>query len=156
MSADTYDSTFLRKNHYYTPRNLGAEGVSGVNFKQQMLTFISQNEQGRASGKKYLSFDQLIDLDKTGSLSGTQALLQSKKFAEYCQPSEGRGCPAVLCAVRPHRQHCVWFGVPQSKKDIKLFESIQRRAMKMRKSLEGKVYEERLTSLGLFSPERRS
>ncbi len=34
--------------------------------------------------------------------------------------------------------------------------SIQIRAMKMRKGLENKVYEECLRSLGLFSPEQRS
>lgn len=49
MSMDTYD-TFIRKNNYFTPRYLG-----GGNYKQQMLTFTSQNEQGKACGKKYLS-----------------------------------------------------------------------------------------------------
>ena len=43
----------------------------------------------------------------------------------------------------------IW--VPQCKKDLKLLESIQRRAMNMGKGLEGKV----LRSLGLFSPGQR-
>ena len=25
----------------------------------------------------------------------------------HCQPSEGRACPAVLCAVWPHPEHCM-------------------------------------------------
>lgn len=44
--------------------------------------------------------------------------------------------------------HWVWV-----KKDIKLSERIQRRAMKVAKSLYGKVCERWLRSLGLFSPE---
>ncbi|KAJ7400653.1 hypothetical protein BTVI_103488 [Pitangus sulphuratus] len=39
------------------------------------------------------------------------------------------------------------FGTPQYKKDIKLIENVQRRAMKMEKGLEGKLYEEQLRAL---------
>ena len=46
--------------------------------------------------------------------------------------------------------------VPQNEKDTKPLESIQRRAVKMEKSLEGKMHEDRLRSLGWFSPEQRS
>ena len=41
-------------------------------------------------------------------------------------------------------------------KDRKLLESVQRRAAKMGKALEGKTYEERPRSLGLLSLEQRS
>ena len=46
--------------------------------------------------------------------------------------------------------------MPQCKKDIKLLESIQRRAPRMGKGLEGQVCEEQLRALDLLSPEQRS
>lgn len=47
----------------------------------------------------------------------------------------------------------VW--VSQYKKDIKQLEPVQRRVMNMVKGMKGKVCEEQLRSLGLFSPEQR-
>jgi len=69
---------------------------------------------------------------------------------------ERRGCPTVLCAMQLHLQHCIQGWLPQRKKNTKLLESIQRRAMKMVKGVEGKMCEDQLRSVGLLSPAQRS
>ena len=58
---------------------------------------------------------------------------------QQCQLGEGRDCPALICTVQPHLQHCVQLWAPPHQ-DRKLSESIQRRATKMLEGLEGKAY----------------
>ena len=69
------------------------------------------------------------------------------------QAREGTVLP-YTALVWPHLVYRLQVWVPHYKKNMKLLESIQRRATKMGEHLEGKIYDKGLKSLGLFSPEQ--
>lgn len=64
-------------------------------------------------------------------------------------------CPPLLCSAlgQAHFEFCGQFWVPKYRNDVKLLWSFQRRAMRMVKNFEGKMYKEWLRPLVLFSLE---
>jgi len=62
---------------------------------------------------------------------------------------------APLASVRPCLEYCVQFWAPHYRMDIELLECTQRKAVKLVKGLEDKIYEKQLRELKLFNLQIR-
>jgi len=73
--------------------------------------------------------------------SGSQRANRVLGCKKYIIASQIRGMTVLLhmAPMRPHLKHYGQLWVPQSKEDIRLSGSVQRRVTKMAKGLEGKA-----------------
>jgi len=78
-------------------------------------------------------------------------------YSKRSMASRSREALLPFCSawVRPHLESCIQLWSPQYRKDMDLFQQVQRKATKMVQRLEQLSYEDRLRELGLFSPEKR-
>ena len=64
--------------------------------------------------------------------------------------------PLCSALMRPHLEYCRQAWHPQHKKDVKLFEWVQRRTMKIIRMLQHLSYKEKLREPCLFSLEEKA
>jgi len=100
--------------------------------------------------------ENMLNMSQQCALAAKRAncILGSIKHSITSQSREMM-IPLYLVLVQPCLEYCVQFLAPQFKKDVKVLHSVQRRATKLVKGLEGMHYEEQLRTLGSSSLEKR-
>jgi ribonuclease P/MRP protein subunit RPP40 len=73
----------------------------------------------------------------------------------FCYLSKDVVLKLYKSLVQPHLEYCAQAGRPYLKKDIELIEGVQRRAIKLIKSLKDETYENRFKKIHLTSMETR-
>uniref|UniRef100_A0A8C5PPB0 Reverse transcriptase domain-containing protein n=1 Tax=Leptobrachium leishanense TaxID=445787 RepID=A0A8C5PPB0_9ANUR len=129
----------------------------GVKNTQAIYT-LNGTELGKSKQEKDLGI--IIDFKLSNNVQcQTAAAKASKVLACIKRGVHSRDeniiLPLYKSMVRPHLEYAVQFWAPVLKKDIISLEKVQRRATKLIRGMEGLSYEERLTSLNLFSLEKR-
>ena len=127
---------------------------------------LNKNFNYHMAGSNLNTADKIKDLGVTitSNLKFTQQCINSANKANrmlgfikrnFTYKSKDIILPLYLSLVRPHLEYAVQFWAPYLQGDIKRLEAVQRRATKLIPSLSNKSYEERLTTLGLFSLTKR-
>ena len=87
------------------------------------------------------------------------AAQKSNRILDYKRSVTSRSREMILplCSalIRPHLEYCIQFWGSQHKKNMELFEQVQKKTAKIIRGLEHLPYEDGLRELGLFSLEKR-
>ncbi|KAK4816605.1 hypothetical protein QYF61_018653 [Mycteria americana] len=156
-------------NFFINDKDSGIEGTLSKFVDDTKMSGAVDRLKGRGAIQR--DFDMLEDpvekdlrilVDKKLDMSQQCALAAQKAnhilgCLKRSMASRSREVILLLCStlVRPHLEFCIQLWGPQHKKDVDLFEQVQRRATKMIRGLEDLSYKERLRELGLFSLEKR-
>ena len=73
---------------------------------------------------------------------------------QHGQQGEGGDPAPLLCALRPHLEHCVQMGSPQYRRDMELLECVQRRIIKMVPGMGHLSCKDRLREVGQPGEEK--